>query len=261
MESANLRVSNLAIKVDGKKLLDEVSFQLESGTVMAVIGPNGAGKSTLLHAIGGDLPLTKGITHWCGQDIRSLSLPERARCLALMPQLGSLPFPFSAEEVVSLGRLPHSAGAERDKAVVRRVMELLDILPLRERAYTRLSGGEKQRVQLARAVAQVWDEQPSQPRLLLLDEPSSALDVGHQQQLLAALTELKEQNITVIMAVHDLNLAAACADQFLALKEGRQLRVGRSEDVMSAPLLSELFSAPLKVINSDQLGRPVVVGV
>lgn len=260
VDDSHLRVSNLALRIDGRQLLDGLSFQLDGGSVMALIGPNGAGKSTLLRALGGDYQKATGSISWCGREIRSMSLQERAKRLALMPQLSSLPFPFSAEEVVSLGRLPHSAGAKRDRAVVRRVMELLDVSSLRDRLYTHLSGGEKQRVQLARALAQVWDEQASQPRLLLLDEPSSALDIGHQQQLLSALSQLKKQNLTVIMAVHDLNIAAACADQILGLKGGRQLLLGRPDDVFSAARLSELFSAPLKVINNEELGRPVVVG-
>lgn len=256
-----LRVSELTISAGEKKLLDGVSFQLESASVMAVIGPNGAGKSTLLQAIGGEQPAAAGAVQWCGRSLAALSLRERARCLAMMPQLSSLSFPFSAEEVVRLGRLPHSAGHERDRIVVRQVMELLDVFPLRNRLYTRLSGGEKQRVQLARALAQIWDEEGLQPRLLLLDEPSSALDIGHQQQLVSVLSHLKQQNVAVVMAVHDLNLAAACADQVLALKEGRQVQVGQPIDVLSAPVLSELFGAHLQVINNEQVGRPVVVGL
>lgn len=257
----SLCVSNLTISAAGKKLLDELSFQVEAASVMAVIGPNGAGKSTLLQAIGGEHPIGQGRVHWCGRDVRQLPLRERARCLAMMPQLSSLPFPFSAEEVVGLGRMPHGDGLERDRVVVRRVMELLDVFQFRNRLYTRLSGGEKQRVQLARAIAQVWDEKGSRPRLLLLDEPSSALDIGHQQQLLAALAQLKQQKVTVVLALHDLNLAAACADKILALKGGRQLQVGPCEEVLSATLLSELFDASLQVINDEQLRRPVVVGL
>lgn len=263
MGSVNLglQVSQLSVKVGGKQLMSDVNFQLECGSVMAVIGPNGAGKSTLLQAFGGEYRAESGSILWSGREISSWSLRERARWLAMMPQLSSLPFPFSAEEVVGLGRLPHSAGHARDRDVLRQVMELLDVFPLRHRLYTQLSGGEKQRVQLARSIAQVWDENGSRPRLLLLDEPSSALDMGHQQQLVAALTTLKKQNITVVMAVHDLNLAAACADGILALQQGRQLAVGRPDEVLSAHLLSQLFGAPLQVINNDQLGRPVVVGV
>src|SRR5690606_30702081 len=148
------------------------------GERLAVIGPNGAGKTSLLRAMAGDLPPARGQVLLQGRAIDELSLQEKARRVAVLPQLSGLNFPFSVAEVVMLGRSPHASGAQRDGEIVREAMLSLGLLHLQERLYTKLSGGEKQRVQLARVIAQLWPEDGAREKgsVLLLDEPSSALD-------------------------------------------------------------------------------------
>ena len=168
----------------GAPLLQDISLQLAEGRVLAVIGPNGAGKSSLLHTIAGGLAVASGELHLDGRPLAGWPERERARALALQAQHSALNFPFTVEEVVLLGRIPHDSGsAER----------------LRHRPFTQLSGGEKQRVQLARAVAQVWRREDAPCRLLLLDEPSSALDLAHQRMVLALVSRLAADGVAVVL--------------------------------------------------------------
>ncbi|MCL4169000.1 UNVERIFIED_CONTAM: hypothetical protein GTU68_027587 [Idotea baltica] len=224
---------------------------------MAIIGPNGAGKSSLLKAIAGDLTYSGSIS------IQGLSETPtlRARQVAVLPQLSLLNFPYRVSEVVGLSRIPHNTGRKRDDKIVKDALKLMDISFLTNRLYTELSGGEKQRVQLARVLAQIWsrEDAPAESRLLLLDEPTTALDLGHQQQLMSAIRTLAQQGVTVVMVLHDINLAAHYADNILALLCSQQLAFGSVNEVITAPNIKSLFGVDAKVIMHPERNTPVVI--
>lgn len=257
-ENRLLEISNLRLLAGRNEVLNGLDLVLERGEILSVIGPNGSGKTSLLRAVAGDLPPEQGRILLGGVDLSQIPLPERARRMGLLPQLSSLNFPFSAEEVVLLGRSPHATGRERDRRIVRETMAGLDILHLRHRLYPRLSGGEKQRVQIARILAQLWQAGEG---LLLLDEPTSALDPGHRQILMRLLRELAEQGLTILMAVHDVNLAAHCSDRILALKSGRPLALGTPGEVVTREVMKSLFGVDPQVIPHPESGRPMAVGL
>ena len=163
------------------------------------------------------------------------------------------------EEVIRLGRTPHATGAQQDHQIVERCLEASDTLALRRRLYTQLSGGEKQRVQLARVLAQIWRAEDAPGRLLLLDEPTSALDLAHQRLVLKQVRELAADGCGVFMILHDLNLAARYSDRCLLLAQGNQRALGSPQDVLTPNLLGEVFEAPVDVMPHPEDGLPVVL--
>lgn len=259
-----LSLQGVEVNAWGITLLQNISLQLSAGEVLAVIGPNGAGKSSLLSTVVGDLPVAQGRLQACGfYADGSLCDPalarQRAKQIALLPQLSLLNFPYRVAEVVALGRSPHDSGIEQDQRIVAEALAAMDIAHLSERLYTQLSGGEKQRVQLARVMAQVWSADDASPRLLLLDEPSSSLDLGHQLQLMDAIRRFAKQGVAVMMVVHDVSLAASYADCLLALDQGHPIALGTPEAVVTETVMQELFKIPLRVIQHPENGKPMVV--
>ena len=243
----------------GRPLLSGIELSLDAGEVLGITGPNGAGKSSLLKTITGEVPLDGGELLLGGQPLGTISRAERARQLACLPQLSLLNFPYTVEEVVSLGRIPHDTGLAVDTAVAREVMQATDTLPLAERLYTRLSGGERQRVQLARILAQVWGPGSPPARLLLLDEPTSALDLAHQQLLAATVRRLADSGCAVVLVVHDLNLMAGLADRVAVLAQGRLAAEGKPGEVLTEALFQEVFGVEVTVGLHPDLQQPVIV--
>lgn len=259
-----LTIDSLEVNMPGSRgsqpLVAGIDLDLQAGEMLAIIGPNGAGKTSLLRALSGELAIANGSVLFLNRSLKTLSLRERAKSIAVLPQLSALNFPFTVEEVVALGRSPHATGRDRDGAIIAQALAEVDAVQLRDRLYTHLSGGEKQRVQLARVLAQVWPVD-SQPRLLLLDEPLSALDLGHQQLLMRSLRKFCGQGLGVMMAIHDINVASAYADRLIALKDGRCIALGSAESVVSAPVLEELFGVTMQILDRPDSGKPMVVGV
>lgn len=254
-----LIVDQVSVERGGRALLDSVSVAVAPGDFMAVIGPNGAGKSSLLHAIVGDLVADSGAVTLDGGAIDALALRARARQVALLPQASGLTFPFAVHEVVALGRSPHASGRQVDAGIVEAACKLTDIRHLRERAYTHLSGGEKQRVQLARVLAQIWRAETTGSRLLLLDEPVAALDLGHQQQIMDAIAALSRAGVAVVMVLHDVSLAARYADHLLALRAGRVVAQGEPAEVVTADIIQQLFDIRARILAHPDTGTPVVL--
>jgi len=255
------RTGNLVHKSQSSHtvLVSEVSAELNSGEVLAIIGPNGAGKSTLLNAIIGDLDYSGEI------EIQGLETDAqgRARQIAVLPQLSLLNFAYKVSEVVELARIPHSTGKKRDSQIVHEALEMMDIGCLADRLYTELSGGEKQRVQLARVFAQIWqaDDAPHGTRVLLLDEPTAALDLGHQHQLMRAITDFARQGVAVIMVLHDLNLAARYADKALAMLSSERLAYGQVNEVFTSKTIKALFNIDVHIGQHPEHQSPVVIGL
>lgn len=243
-----------------KALLRDLELNIDAGELVAIIGPNGAGKSTLLKTIANDLRPLTGEICLQGTPLAQLPAGDRARRVAVLPQHSSLSFAFSAAEVVALGRIPHASGLAEDQRIVACALQALDIAHLHDRFYPQLSGGEKQRVQLARVLAQIWPcEQQSLSRLLLLDEPTAHIDLGHQQQLMHEITRFARTGAGVLMVLHDINLAIQFADRLVALAEGGILAEGPPEDILDQPLINRLFGDQLRVTELPGSRRPVVL--
>lgn len=254
-----LQAEAITVRRGGRALVETVSLAVAPGQMLAVIGANGAGKSTLLHALVGDLALSAGRVVFAGRALADYERSTRARRIAFLAQASPLAFPFAVREVIALGRSPHASGRLCDEAIVAAAAAATDIEHLLERAYTRLSGGEKQRVQLARVLAQVWRAEDGGDRLLLLDEPVASLDIGHQSLIMRALRRVAASGVAVVFVAHDVSLAAAHADCMLALAEGATVACGVPADVVTEATLARVFDAETHVIAHPLTGTPVVL--
>ncbi len=252
-----LEVQSLSVNYGSRQVLHEVSLNVARGEILALIGPNGAGKTTLLKTVSGVLRPHKGSICLDGRDLARLSTSQRARMMSVVPQARRLPETFTVWETVLLGRTPYlgwlGRPTEQDRQHIRAALERTDTMELAERRIGELSGGEQQRVLLARALAQ---DTP----VLLMDEPTTHLDLHHQIGLLNLVKELaQEKNLATIMALHDLNLASVYADRVALLVNGKLDGIGAPKDVLTEARLSEVYRLPLHVINHPDLGVPLIL--
>jgi iron complex transport system ATP-binding protein len=250
----SIAVADLTVALDRAPVLRGVSCATASGGWLALIGPNGAGKSTLIRAAAGLVPY-QGTVLLGDADAATLSARERARLVAYVPQEPVLPPDMTVAQYVLLGRTPHlgylGSPGRRDRARADAALERLDVARFAQRRLARLSGGERQRVVLARALA-------SEPRVLLLDEPTSMLDVGHQQQVLELVDGLRRDGgLTVLSTLHDLTAAGQYADALVLLHEGRVVASGPPSTVLTATLIETVYAASVFVTSGPD-GRPVV---
>ena len=255
-----LRCRQLSLTRSGSLILDSLDLDLHAGSLTALLGPNGAGKSSLLKCITGELD-HEGETSLFGRKRQEWVGNMLAHQVGVLPQSSSLSFPFLCEEVVAMGRLPHSEPASRRDEIVRAAMTHAGVDHLAGRLYPGLSGGERQRVQFARVLAQIWQapDADAPPRLLLLDEPTSALDLKYQHQLLTLARALTSRNTAVLVVLHDLNLAARYADRLLMLERGRLMADGPPAEVLTPDLIDRLYDYPAQVILHPETGLPMVV--
>ena len=251
-----IRIEGLSVSLGGSEILSGVDLTVSAGEWVTVIGPNGAGKSTLLRAVGGRLA-HRGSIFLNGTHVSALSRRELARTVAVVAQTPVVPPGMSVTDYVLLGRTPYISplGREsaRDLAVVEGVLERLDLTPFVGRLLATLSGDERQRVFLARALAQ---EAP----LLLLDEPTSALDIGHQQDVLELVDYLRrDRDLTVLATMHDLSVAGEYADRLVLVAGGRVVAAGPPAEVLTEELLTTQYRAKVKVLQGAH--GPIVVPV
>ncbi|NUR84006.1 MAG: ABC transporter ATP-binding protein [Nonomuraea sp.] len=249
-----ITVNGLSVTLGTREVLREVDLRAPKGLWLSVIGPNGAGKSTLLKAVMG-LVASSGEITVDGRPSRALRPRERARLIAYAPQSPALPADMSVLDYALLGRTPYipyfGRESSHDREVTRGVLERLDLAEFAGRRLGELSGGERQRVVLARALAQ-------QAPVLLLDEPTTALDLGHQQQVLELVDRLRlADGLTVVTTLHDLTVAGQYADMLLLLADGRAAACGPPARVLTEPLVGKHFDAHVKIEPGPQ-GRPVV---
>lgn len=256
-----IEASDITVEIHSKKLLDAVSMEMRGGEVLAVVGQNGAGKSTLRRILCGDSAPTGGEVSMNRRSLADWSLTERAKVRAVLPQDSTLNFPFTVLEVVLMGRAPHVKGAETEKdyRIARAALSEVDALELEDRIYPTLSGGERQRVQLARVLAQIWEAANDEPRYLLLDEPTSNLDLTHQHQTLKIARRFAANGAAVLIILHDLNLAAQYADRVLILKNGKISAFGAPGKVFTPPIIHEAFGVTVSVIEHPHFGCPLIV--
>lgn len=254
---------DIRVTIGDATLLDEVSLEIRPGEVVAVAGPNGAGKSTLLSALAGDRQPTGGGVTLDGRSVTDWSKMELARRRAVMGTDREVAFAFSAREVAMMGRTPLHGGDPdtADQVVVDELLGAVDCAGLADRIYATLSTGERQRISLARAVAQVSDapDTESTERYLLLDEPTSSLDPAHQHTAMRLIRRTADAGCGVLAIVHDLNLAAAYADRVVLMHEARVVASGTPAQVLRAELLESVFDIPMLVIPHPQLSHPLVI--
>jgi iron complex transport system ATP-binding protein len=246
--SPALRLDDVTVAVEGREILSRVSLPLEPGKVTAVIGPNGAGKSTLLSVAAGHLRPT-ACSVWLGEvEARKVHHAEAARRRAVMPQDSSVAFAFTVREIVEMGRTPWRRLKTDDEGAVRAALELTGLAHLAERDITTLSGGERQRAALARVIAQATPV--TDGSVILLDEPTSAMDVAHTESALAVMRELASRGAAVGVVLHDLDAAASYADTLVLLEHGRVRAVGSPSEVCDPEVLSEVYGTRVEVIHA-----------
>ena len=255
-----LQISSLTVVYPGaasrRPALQDVSLDVKPGEIVGLIGPNGAGKSTLMRAVSGVLAAKTGQIMVDGADIRRLSISQRARLLAVVPQARQMGGAFTVEQAVMMGRTAYMGWLGRsgraDEDAVQLAMQRTGLLDFAERSIASLSGGEQQRVLLARALAQ------STP-VLLLDEPTNHLDLHHQVNLLMLVKELaREKNLAVLAAMHDLNQAAVFADRLALLVEGRLHAAGAPGDVLTRENIRFAYETDVEIVPHPVSGQPVI---
>ena len=239
-----------------RNVLAGVELSVERGSLVGIAGPNGVGKSTLLKLIAGTMRPKQGTVRVAGAEISELGARERARLVAMVPQSPALPRGTSAIEVVLMGRNPHlgllSWEGDDDLAIAVESMRMTDSEELLERPVDQLSGGERQRVAIAMALAQ-------QTPVLLLDEPTANLDLAYQPAIMQLLRDAVADGKTVVVAVHDLTLAAQFCDRIVLMSDGRCVATGAPSDVLTADLIARVYGANVHIIDHPETGRPIVV--
>lgn len=238
-------------------MLRGVEFRADRGQMIGVVGPNGAGKTTLLRALTGVIPLESGRVLLEGRDIRRWSRQMMARNVAVVPQMGDVLFDFTVRDIVSMGRLAHqsiwSGETETDREAVDQALEAMGLAGFHERSFLQLSGGEQRRVIMARALAQ-------KPRLLLLDEPTSHLDLGHRHTVMEYAQRLaRRRDMAVVAVLHDLNTASVYCDHLVILSGGQVFAQGTPREVLSGDIIEQVYGVPVEVIQHPGSSAPQVL--
>lgn len=258
MTSPLLEARSLGVDLGGRPIVKGVDLQVLPGELVGLVGPNGAGKSTLVRLLAGLLRPSRGNVFLEGRPVDRISRRERSRIIGYVPQDTRIDFPLSVEQVVLLGRHAHRSGlvvdSARDYALAAAALERVGLLHLRDRAVSSLSGGERQLVMLARAIC-------GEPRLLLLDEPVSALDLRHQLHALAITRDVIAEGAGGIAVLHDLNLAARFCDRILVMQAGQVQADGEPSAVLAPPLLRDAYGVGVAVRPDDLVQRPSIVAV
>ncbi|MGN7949012.1 heme ABC transporter ATP-binding protein [Microbacterium sp. 22215] len=254
-DAVRLQATEVTVLVGGERaILDDASIEVRAGEIHALVGPNGAGKSTLFGVLAGDVTPSTGEVTLDGVPIGGIRAQEMARARAVLLQENAVSFPFSAEQVVRMGRAPwvRTGAADDDDDIVAAAMASTEVLSLSSRAVTSLSGGERARVALARVIAQSTG-------ILLLDEPTAALDLKHHEDVMRLIRGQADAGIAVAIVLHDLNAALAHADRVTLLSEGRVAATGSAADVLTAERIEAVYGQPVDVFPHPVTGVPLVV--
>lgn len=251
----SIRVDGIQVGYGDKVIISDLSIDIPRGKTTTIIGPNGCGKSTLLKSIGRILNIKKGAIFLDGKEIHEMPTKELASKMAILPQSPIAPEGLTVEELISYGRYPYQKGIGKlkaeDKKIIAWAMEATNLYDLRFQTVDSLSGGQRQRVWIAMALAQETD-------VILLDEPTTYLDMAYQLEVLELLDELnKEHGCTIIMVLHDLNLASRFADYMVAMGQGRIIKAGATHEVMTKPVLEEVYQIDATIVSEPDTGRPI----
>lgn len=253
----SIETKNLDIAYEDTLIVKELNMQIPKGKITSIIGANGCGKSTILKAVGRILKPKNGLVHLSGQDISKLSTKEIAKKMAILPQNPTAPSGLTVSELVAYGRFPHQKGfgnlTKEDKKIVKWALDATKLSEFERREVDTLSGGQRQRVWIAMALAQQTD-------LILLDEPTTYLDLAHQLEVLKLLYELnRNQKCTIVMVLHDLNLAARFSDYIIAIQKGDIIKYGPPEEVMTPEVLRKTFNINADIVIEPKSNRPVCI--
>lgn len=240
-----LKASHLFVDLDHTRVLEDITFSAEPGKILSIIGPNGAGKTTLLRAISGLIPVRQGNVSLKDRDLLALSVIDRGRLVASVPQASNLPPAFRVHDVVLLGRTPYlnwlGQTSQSDEMIVQEALKQTDTVGLKEKLISELSAGEQQRILLARALAQ-------NTPVLLMDEPTSHLDLKYQVELLELTKNLTHaKKLITLLVLHDLNLAGKYSDHILLLNHGSMVAMGKPENIFTRQILSRVYQLPVVV--------------
>lgn len=251
-----LTVTSLTVAYGPKVALNDLSLEVSRGEILALIGPNGAGKTTLIRAVSGTLPIQSGHVSVNEQDLSRMTTSQRARVMAVVPQARQLGGAYTVEQAVMMGRTAYMSWlgreSESDRSAVRLALQQTHLVEFMQRSIAQLSGGEQQRVLLARALAQ------STP-VLLLDEPTNHLDLQHQASLLSLVKKLtEEKELSVMIAMHDLNLVSFFADKVALLVNGELKRFGTPSEVIQAEHINAAYQTSVEVVSHPVTGAPII---
>lgn len=247
-----LKVDNVSFAYKSDEILHNISFNVRPGRIVGIVGPNGCGKTTLLKCLNKTLSPFEGVVFLNDSSIKEFSCKEIAREVGMVPQFSASSLPFTVMDIVMMGRDPHIKGlggeTKHDVEIVCEAMEMTGILHLARRASTELSGGEMQRVVIARAFTQ-------EPRVLLLDEPTSSLDIKYQLEIIRVLKEITmRKNIASILVSHDLNMTARYCDELIVMSQGKIAAAGTPKDVLTVDLIKEVYGIETKIYRNPDDG-------
>ncbi|KEI98687.1 ABC transporter ATP-binding protein [Clostridium botulinum] len=253
----SITTTNLAIAYEDKLIVDGLNMNIPKGKITTIIGPNGCGKSTVLKTIGRILEPKEGLVYLNGDDIRKFSTKEVAQKMAILPQSPQAQGGLTVGELVSYGRFPHKKGfgklSPEDKKVIQWALDITKLTELEVTMVDNLSGGQRQRVWIAMALAQQTD-------LILLDEPTTYLDMAYQLEVLELLYNLnRKQSCTIVMVLHDLNLAARFADYMIAIRSGNIIKCGTPKEIMTNKVLKDTFNIDAEIVWGSKTGRPTCI--
>ncbi|APQ96535.1 ABC transporter ATP-binding protein [Clostridium botulinum] len=253
----SITTTNLVIAYEDKLIVDGLNMNIPKGKITTIIGPNGCGKSTVLKTIGRILKPKEGLVYLNGDDIRNLSTKEVAQKMAILPQSPQAQGGLTVGELVSYGRFPHKKGfgklSPEDKKVIEWALDITKLTELEVTMVDNLSGGQRQRVWIAMALAQQTD-------LILLDEPTTYLDMAYQLEVLELLYNLnRKQSCTIVMVLHDLNLAARFADYMIAIRDGSIIKCGTPKEIMTKEVLKDTFNIDAEIVWGSKTGRPTCI--
>jgi iron complex transport system ATP-binding protein len=256
-----LKLENIYFKIREKSILHNISLAFEPGKIHMILGPNGSGKTSLLKIASGQIDAHQGKVFYDQGLLGQINLKQLATYRGYLSQQNNIPFPLKVAELVTMGRYPHYdfQPTKNDLEIVQAVTDKLDINHLTQRDYTTLSGGEQQRVQFARVLAQIWETKEDTIRYLFLDEPLNNLDIQYQKYLLETIKSLVTSNLVIIMIIHDINWAFAYADEVYFMKEGALYAHGNPLQIIDEQLIANVFNIASKIIQVPNQPHPVVV--
>lgn len=256
-----LSVRHISYRIGKVQILEDISLDFAPGSFNMILGPNGSGKSSFLKIFSGQVPAGSGEVLYGNKPLKMIGKEELAKVRAVMSQQPELNFPLSVDEVVMMGRYPHFdfSPAKKDIAICNEVIARMKLESFRERNYLTLSGGEKQRVQYARVLAQIWEKPEQGSRYLFLDEPLNSLDINYQQEFLKIAKAFAGNETVLVAVMHDINLAIQYADQLVFFNQGKLVASGHPCAVLTSKLLEEIYQVQAQVISNPLTGSPLII--